>query len=74
MREAGRSEWSTPFARLATKKTARNAPSLRAAAQCGACFAALLGIVGRATTFVARLAFIRIGPCSAIASTYAEVP
>ena len=36
-----------PFASLATKQTARNAPSLRAAAQCGVCGAALLGIVGR---------------------------
>jgi hypothetical protein len=63
MREASRSEWSTPFARLATKQTARKTP----AAQCGVCFAVLLGIVGSATTFVARLASIRIGPCSAAA-------
>src|SRR2546426_8508147 len=33
---------------------------LRVAAKCGACFVALLGIVAQTTTFVARLAFIRI--------------
>ena len=71
-----------PFARLAlryqTEQTARNAPSLRAAAQCGVCGLSwqmrLLGIVGRATTFVARLASIRIEPCSTIVNTYAKAP
>jgi len=48
------------LASLATKQTARKAPSLRVAAKCGACFIALLGIVVQTTTFVARLAFIRI--------------
>src|SRR6266436_9770870 len=37
---------------------------LRVAAKCGACFVALLGIVAQATTFVARLAFIRILPAT----------
>ncbi len=64
------------FARLAFNQTAgrpkRPVPS--GAAQCGACIAALLGIVGRATTFVARLASIRIEPSSAIVNTYAEAP
>jgi hypothetical protein len=39
---------------------ARKAPSLRVCAKCGAGGAELLGIVGQATTFVARLAIIRI--------------
>ena len=37
---------------------------IRVAAKCGACFVAPLGIVGQATTFVARLAFIRILPAT----------
>src|SRR6266436_5213143 len=37
---------------------------IRVAAKCGACFVALLGIVAQATTFVARLAFIRILPAT----------
>jgi hypothetical protein len=37
---------------------------IRVAAKCGACVVALLGIVGQATTFVARLAFIRILPAT----------
>ena len=37
---------------------------IRVAAKCGACFVALLGFVGQATTFVARLAFIRILPAT----------
>src|SRR6266536_3617648 len=48
----------------ATKQTARKAPSLWVAAKCGACFVALLGIIVQATTFVARLAFIRILPAT----------
>src|SRR5213594_1937552 len=64
MREARRRQWQAPLASLATKQTARKAPSLRVAAKCGACFVALLGIVAQATTFVARLAFIRILPAT----------
>ena len=37
---------------------------MRVAAKCGACFVGLLGIVAQATTFVARLAFIRILPAT----------
>ncbi len=37
---------------------------IRVATKCGACFVALLGIVAQATTFVARLAFIRILPAT----------
>src|SRR5437867_12990404 len=37
---------------------------IRVAAKCGARFIALLGIVAQATTFVARLAFIRILPAT----------
>jgi len=55
---------AAPLASLATKQTARKAPSLWVAAKCGACFVALLGIVAQATTFVARLAFIRILPAT----------
>ena len=74
MREASRSEWSTPFARHAlsyqTKQTARKAPVppliLHTEAQYGACFAVLLGIVGSTTASDApnlpTEAFIRIGP------------
>jgi tetratricopeptide (TPR) repeat protein len=47
-------------------QTARKAPSLRAAAPCGACFAVLLGIVGSTTASDApnfsTEASIRIGP------------
>ena len=43
-----------------------NRPSLRAAARCGACVVALLGIVVWTTTCVALLAIIRIWPCSAV--------
>src|SRR5438045_3290906 len=64
MREARRRQWRGPLASLATKQTARKAPSLRVAAKCGACFVALLGIVAQATTFVARLALIRILPAT----------
>src|SRR2546425_4266188 len=64
MREARRRQWQAPLASLATKQTAGKAPSLRVAAKCGACFVALLGIVTQATTFVARLAFIRILPAT----------
>ena len=55
---------AAPLASLATKQTARKAPSLWVAAKCGACFVALLGIVAQATTFVARLAVIRILPAT----------
>src|SRR5256885_6077454 len=64
MREARRRQWQVPLASLATKQSARKAPSLRVAAKCGACFVALFGIVAQATTFVARLAFIRILPAT----------
>ena len=40
------------------------APSLRVAAKCGVCVVALLGFVVLATTFVARLASIRILPAT----------
>ena len=46
---------------------ARIAPSLRVAAKCGVCGVALLGFVGPATTFVARLASIRILPATQFA-------
>ena len=39
-------------------------PSLQVAAKCGVCVVALLGIVVLATTFVARLASIRILPAT----------
>ncbi len=64
MREARCSQWPLPLASLATKQTARKAPSLRVAAKCGICVVALLGFVVLATTFVARLAFIRILPAT----------
>ena len=53
-----------PLASRATKQTARKAPSLRVAAKCGVCVVALLGFVVLATTFVARLAAIRILPAT----------
>src|SRR2546427_12952068 len=37
---------------------------IQVAAKCGGCFGAFLGIVAKATTFVARLAFIRILPAT----------
>ncbi len=64
MREARRGEWLTPFTSRATKQTTRKAPSLRVAAKCGVCVVALLGFVVLATTFVARLASIRILPAT----------
>jgi len=64
MREARHSEWLTPFTSRATKQIARKAPSLRVAVKCGVCIVALLGFVVLATTFVARLAFIRILPAT----------
>jgi len=62
----GEASGLAPLASRATKQIARKAPSLRVAAKCGVCFVALLGIVGQATTFVARLAFIRIFASNAI--------
>ena len=56
-----------PFTSRATKQTARKAPSLRVAAKCGVCVVALLGFVGSTTTFVARLASIRILPATQVA-------
>ena len=44
--------------------TVSRQPSLRVAAKCGVCVVALLGFVVRATTFVARLASIRILPAT----------
>ena len=64
MREARRSQWPLPLASRATKQTARKALSLRVAAKCSVCIVALLGFVVLATTFVARLAFIRILPAT----------
>src|SRR4030095_5336596 len=46
--------------RVAAAGATKQAAFLRVAAKCGACFVVLLGIVAQATTFVARLAFIRI--------------
>jgi hypothetical protein len=64
----GEANGSTPFASRATKQIARSVANeprpIRVAAKCGACFAALLGIVALATTVVARLAFIRILPAT----------
>src|SRR2546429_3970762 len=37
---------------------------IQVAAKCGGCFGAFLGVVAQATTFVARLAFIRILPAT----------
>jgi hypothetical protein len=67
MSEARRSQWQTPLASRATMQTARKAPSLRVAAKCGVCIVALLGFVVLATTFVARLASIRILPATQFA-------
>ena len=53
-----------PFAASLTPQTARKAPSRRVAAKSGACCVSLLGFVGRATTFVARLAVIPILPAT----------
>ncbi len=64
MREARRSQWPPPLASRATKQTAQKAPSLRVAVKCGVCVVALLGFVVLATTFVARLASIRILPAT----------
>ncbi len=67
-----------PLGKPRDKADRPNSRSLRAAAECGACVATLLGIVGSATTFVApglpTEALIRIRPCSAIACTCAEAP
>ncbi len=49
-----------PFATSLTPQTACKASSRRVAAKSGACCVALLGFVDRTTTFVARLAIIRI--------------
>ena len=45
-------------------RTVSRQPSLRVAAKCGVCVVALLGFVVLATTFVARLASIRILPAT----------
>ena len=47
---------------------------IRVAAKCGACVVALLGIVDQATTFVARLAFIRILQQRDPRGAHSEVP
>jgi hypothetical protein len=47
--------------------TVSRQPSLRVAVKCGVCIVALLGIVVLATTFVARLASIRILPATQFA-------
>jgi hypothetical protein len=44
--------------------TVSRQPSLRVAANCGVCIVALLGFVVQATTFVVRLATIRILPAT----------
>ncbi|MGH8744334.1 MAG: hypothetical protein ACREUY_08660, partial [Burkholderiales bacterium] len=44
--------------------TVSRQPSLRVAAKCGVYVVALLGFVGSTTTFVARLASIRILPAT----------
>jgi len=48
----------------ASLTVSRQPPSLRVAAKCGVCVVALLGFVVLATTFVARLASIRILPAT----------
>ena len=53
-----------PFATSLTPQTACKAPSRRVAAKSGACCVALLGLVGQATTCVARLAIIPILPAT----------
>ena len=53
-----------PFATSLTPQTARQTPSRRVAAKLGGCCVALLGFVGQATTFVARLAIIPILPAT----------
>ena len=55
-----------PFATSLTLQTACKAPSRRVAAKSGACCIALLGLVGRATTCVARLAIVHILACNAL--------
>ena len=55
---------AAPLASRATMQTARKAPSQRAAEKFGVCVVALLGFVVQATTFVARLASIRILPAT----------
>jgi hypothetical protein len=52
----------------ASLTVSRQPPSLRVAAKCGVCIVALLGFVVLATTFVARLASIRILPATQFAA------
>ena len=54
------SEWSIPFATSTTRQAARKTSARGVAAKSRARDVALLGIVVRATTFVARLAIIAI--------------
>ena len=52
---------ATPLGKPSDKADRPDKPRpIRVAAKCGVCFVALLGIVAQATTFVARLAVIRI--------------
>jgi len=53
-----------PFTTSLTPQTARKAPSRRVAAKSGACYVALLGLVGRAMSCVARPALIQILPAT----------
>ena len=73
-KEARRSEWSTPFARLATKQTARTALVPSGCSPKRRLRRRSPWFVGRATTCVARLASIRFGPCSAIVILMQRLP
>src|SRR6266508_1703840 len=60
----GEANGSTPSQAERQSRSPGKPRPIRVAAKCGACFVALLGIVAQATTFVARLAFIRILPAT----------
>ena len=60
----GAANGQTPLASRATKQTALTSPVPRVAVKCGVCVVAFLGVVVQATTFVARLASIRILPAT----------
>src|SRR4029079_6895339 len=74
MREASRSEGSFPFARLAPRETARTATVPPGCCPMRRLLRRSPWLVGTATTCVARLASIRIGPCSAIAIVMQRLP
>ena len=75
LREASRAEWLFTFARRATKQIARKtAPRMGLHDKMPICCVALLGIVVRATTFVARLASEHFSCKRDSRRTYSEVP